>query len=161
MSNSLWPHEPGTPGLPVHLQLQESTETHVHWVSNAIQPSQPRWSPSPPALDLSQYQGLLQWVRSLHQVAKVLEFQHQFSPSNEHPGLISFRMDWLDLLAVQGTHKSLLQYHSSNINSSVLSLLYSPTLTSIHDYWKNHSLPRGTFVGKVMSLLLTGCLRWS
>ena len=63
------------------------------------------------------------------------------SPSNEHPGLISFRMDWLDFLAVQGTLKSLLQHHSSkSINSSALSFLYSPTLTSIHDYWKNHSL---------------------
>ena len=71
-------------------------------------------------------------------------FSFNISPSNKHSGLISFRMDWLDLLAVQGTLKSLLQHHSSkNINSSVLSFLYSPTLTSIHDY----------FVGKVMSLL--------
>ena len=61
------------------------------------------------------------------------------SPSKEHPGLISFRMEWLDLLAVQGTLKSLLQHHSSSINSSALSFLYNPTLTSIHDHWKNHS----------------------
>ena len=61
-------------------------------------------------------------------------------PSNEHPGLICFRMDWLDLLAVQRTLKSLLQHHSSSVYSSALSFLYSPTLTSIHDYWKNHSL---------------------
>ena len=68
-------------------------------------------------------------------------FSFSISSSSEHPGLISFRMDWLDLLAVQGTHKSLLQHHSSKgINSSALSFLYSPTLTSIHDYWKNHSL---------------------
>ena len=67
-------------------------------------------------------------------------FSFNISPSNEHLGLISFRMDWLDLLAVQGTLKSLLQHHSSeNINSLVLSFLYSPTLTSIQDYWKNHS----------------------
>ena len=71
---------------------------------------------------------------------KYWSFNFNNSPSNEHPGLISFTMDWLDLLAVQGTLKSLLQQHSSkSINSSVLSFLYSPTLTSIHDYWKNHS----------------------
>ena len=66
-------------------------------------------------------------------------FSLSISPSNEHPGLISFRMDWLDLLAVQGTLKSFLQQFKS-INSSALSFLYSPFLTSIHDYWKNHSL---------------------
>ena len=71
---------------------------------------------------------------------KYWSFSFSVSPSNEHPGLISFRMDWLDLLAVQGTLKSLLQHHSSSINSSVLSFLHSPTLTSIHDHWKNHSL---------------------
>ena len=90
------------PSLPVHHQLPESTQTNVHWVSDAIQPSHPLSSPSPPALNLSQNQGLIQWVSSLHQVAKVLVFQ-----------LISFRMDWMDLLAVQGTFKSLLQHHSS------------------------------------------------
>ena len=81
-------------------------------------------------------------------------FSFNISPSNEHPGLIFFRMDCLDLLAVQGTLKSLLQHHSSKYHSSVLSFLYSPTLISIHDHWKNHSLTRWTFVGKVMSLLL-------
>ena len=83
---------------------------------------------------------------------KYWSFSFSISPSNEHPGLISLRMDWLDLLAVQGTLKSLLQYHKS-ISSSVVSFLYSPTLTSIQDYWKKHSLTRWTFVGKVMSLL--------
>ena len=68
-------------------------------------------------------------------------FSFSISPSNEHSGLISFRLDWLDLLEVQGTLKSLLQHHSSkSINSSALSFLYSPTLISIYDYWKNHSL---------------------
>ena len=66
-----------TPGLPVHHQLPESTQTHVHWVDDAIQPSHPLSSPSPPALNLSQHQGLFQWVSSSHQVAKVLEFQLQ------------------------------------------------------------------------------------
>ena len=71
---------------------------------------------------------------------KYWSFSFSISPSNEHSGLITFRMDWLDLLAVQGTLKSLFQHHSSSINSSALSFLYSPTLTSIHDHWKNHSL---------------------
>ena len=71
---------------------------------------------------------------------KYWSFSFSISPSNQHPGLISFRMDWLDLLAVQGTLKSLLQHHSSSTNSSALSFLHSPTLTSIHDHWKNHSL---------------------
>ena len=131
------PRNHSTPGFPVHHQLPESIQTHVHWVGDAIQPSHPLSSPSPPALNLSQHQGLFKWVSSLHQVAKVLEFQFQHLPSNEHPGLISFRMDWLDLLEVQGTLKSLLQHHSSQgINSSALSFLYSPTLTSIPDHWK-------------------------
>ena len=71
---------------------------------------------------------------------KYWSFSFNISPSNEHPGLISFRTDWLDLLAVQGTLKSLLQHHFKSINSSALSFLYSTTFTSIHDYWKNHSL---------------------
>ena len=96
------------PGLPVHHQLPESTQTHVHRVGDAIWPSHPLSSP-PPALNLSQHQGLFKRVSSSHQVAKVLEFQLHISPSNEHPGLISFSVDWLDLLAVQGTLKSLLQ----------------------------------------------------
>ena len=97
--------------------------------------------PSPPAFNLSQHQGLFKWVSSLHQMAKVLEFSFNISSSSIHSGLISFRMDWVDLLAVQGT----LQWSSptpqfKNINSLALSFLYSPTLRSIHDYWKNHSL---------------------
>ena len=103
-----------TPGLPVHHQLPESTQTHVHRVSDAIRPSHPLLSPSPPALNLSQHQGLftnesafcIRWP-------KYWSFSFNISPSNEYPGLISFRMDWVDLLAVQGTLKSLLQHHSS------------------------------------------------
>ena len=101
------------PGLPVHHQLPEFTEIHVHRVSDAIQPSHPLSSPSPPAPNPSQHQSLFQWVNSSHEVAKVLEFQLSIIPSKEIPGLISFRIDWLDLLAVQGTLKSLLQCHSS------------------------------------------------
>ena len=106
------PMNHSTSGLPVHHQLLEFTQTHVHCVGDAIQPSHLLSSHSP-ALILSQHQGLFKWVSSLHQVVKVLSFSFKVSPSNEHPGLISFRMDWLDLLAVQGTLKSLLQHHSS------------------------------------------------
>ena len=102
-----------TPGLPVFHYLLAPTQTHVHWVSDAIQPSHPLSSPSPPSLNLSQHQGVLKWVSSLHQVAKVLEFQLQHQPFQWILRLISFRMDCLDLLAVQDTLKSLLQHHSS------------------------------------------------
>ena len=82
-------------------------------ISDAIQPSHPLSSPSPPAFNPSQHQYLFQWVHSSHKAAKVLEFQLQHQSSNEYSGLISFRMDWLDLLAVQGALKSHLQHHSS------------------------------------------------
>ena len=118
---------------------QSLLKTHVHWVGDAIQPSHPLSSPSPPAFNLFQHQGLAKWVTSSHQVAKVLEFQLQHSPSNEYSGLISFRTDWLDLFAVQGTLQSFFQQHSSKASIVRPSFLYSPTLTSIHDYWKNHS----------------------
>ena len=93
--------------------LPESTQTHVHWVSDAIQLSHPLPSPSPPALDQSPHQGLFKWVSSCIRWPKYWSCSFKISPTNEHPGLISFRMDWLDLLAVQGTLKSLLQHHSS------------------------------------------------
>ena len=135
------PFNCSTSGLPVHHQLPEFTQTHVHWVGSTIQPSHPLLSPSPPALNLSQHQGFSN-ESALHiRWQKYWSFSFSISPSNEHPELISFRMDWLDLLAVQGTLKSLLQHHSSKASIFlVLSFLYSPTLTSIHDYWKNHSL---------------------
>ena len=102
-----------TPGFPVYHQLPKLAPAHVHWAGNAIQLSHLLSSPSPPTFNLSQHQGLFQWVSSSHQVAKVLEFQLQHQSSNEYLGLISFRIDWLDLLAAQGTLKSLLQHHSS------------------------------------------------
>ena len=104
VSDSLQPMNCSMPGLPVHHQLPEFTQTHVHRVSDAIQPSHPLSSPSPPAPSPSQHQSLFQWVNFLPEVAKVLEFQYfSISPSSEYPGLISFRMEWLDILAVQGT----------------------------------------------------------
>ena len=102
-----------TPGLTVHHQLPEFTQTHVIRVGDAIQPSHLLSDPSPPALNPSQHQGLFMWVSSSHQWSKYWNFSFNISPSNEHPGLISFRMNWLDSLAVQGTLKSLLQHHSS------------------------------------------------
>ena len=117
------------PGFLVHHQSPlEFAQTHVHWVRGGIQPSHPLSSPSPPAFSLSQHQGLFQWVSSQHQVA------------NEHPGLISFRMDWLDNLAVQGLSRV---FSSTTVLKHWFfstQLLYSPTLTSTRDYWKNHSL---------------------
>ena len=150
MSDSLQPHElqHARPPCP------SPTQTHVHWV-DAIQPSHPLLSLSSPALNLSQHQGLFKWVSSSHQVAKVLEFQLQhISPSNEHPGLISFTMDWLDLHAVQGTLKSLLQHHSSKASTLWCSAFFIVQLS--HPYMttgKTIALTRWTFVGKVMSLL--------
>ena len=107
------PMNRSTPGLPVHHKLLEFTQTHFHRVGDAIQSSHPLPSPSPPALNLSQHQGLFQWVNSLNEVAKVLEFQLQHQSLYEYPEVISFRMDWLDLLAVQRTLQSLLQHHGS------------------------------------------------
>ena len=107
------PMDCSTPGFPVLYHLSELAQTHVHWVSDAIQPSHPLSSPSPPALSLSQHQGLFQWVRSSHLVPKYWSFSFSISPSNEYAGLISFRMDCFGLLAVQGTLKRLLQCYSS------------------------------------------------
>ena len=129
------------PGFPVHHQLPGLTQAHVHRISDAIQPPHPLSSPSPPAFNLSQHHSLFpmsQFFTSGSQ-SIVVSASTSVLPMNMQE-LIPFRMDWLDLLSVQETVKSLLQHHSSkSIDSSVLSFLYSPTLTSIHDYWKNHS----------------------
>ena len=101
------------PGLPVHHQLPEFTHTHVHWVGDAIQPPYPLLSPSPPASG-SQMSQLFSNESALRiRWPKYWSFSFNISPSNKQPGLISFRMDWVDLLAVQRTLKSLLQHHSS------------------------------------------------
>ena len=90
------PTDCSTPGLPVHHQLPEITQPHIRRVSDAIQPSHPLSSPSPPTFNLSQHQGLFYWVGSLHQVAKLATFSFSISPSNKYSGLISFRIDWLE-----------------------------------------------------------------
>ena len=123
-----------TPGLPVHYQLLELIQTHIHSVGVAIQLSLPLLSPSPPAI----FPSIRVFSNeSILRIRGPKYWSFSISPSNEYSALISFRMNWLDLLAVQGALKSLLQHHSSK--ASILSLLYGPTLTSIHDYWKNNS----------------------
>ena len=134
------PMDCSTPGLPVHHQLPKFTQTHICWVGDAIQPSHPLSSPSPPTFSLSQHQGLSQWVSSLHQVPKLLEFQLQHQSFQWVFRLISFRMNWLDLLADQGTLKSLLQNHSSKApvlqqSAFFIVLLSHPYMTTE----KNHS----------------------
>ena len=143
-----------TPGLLVHHKLPESIQAHVHWVGDAIQLSHLLLSPSPPAFSLSQHQGLLKWVSSSHQVAKFWSFSFSISSSNEYSRLISFRMDWLDLLAAQGTLKSLLQHHSSTASILQCSAFFIVQLSHPHmTTGKTIALTRWTFVGTVMSLL--------
>ena len=143
-----------TPGLPVHHQLLEFTQTHVHRVSDAIQPSHssvvafsscPQSLPALGSFPMSQLR--MRWPQ-------YWSFSFSISPSNEHPGLISFRMDWLDLLVVQGTLKNLLQHHTSKATIFWHSAFFTVQLS--HPYMttgKSIGLTRWTFVGKVMSLL--------
>ena len=129
---------------------------------DAIQPSHSLSSPSPPAFNLSQHQDLYKWVSSSHNVDKDWSFSFSISPSNEYSGLISFRMDWLDLLTVQGILKSPLRHHSSKASILWCSAFFMVQLS--HPYMttgKNIALTRQTFVGKVMSLLLICYLGWS
>ena len=125
---------------PVHHQLLEFTQTHVHQVGDTIQPSHPLSSPFPPAPNLSQHQSFPSESTLPMRWPKYWSFSFSITPSKEHPGLISFRIDWLDLLAVQGTLKNLLQQDTQKHQFFGAQLLHSPTLTSIHDHWKNHSL---------------------
>ena len=134
------PMNRSTPGLLVHHQFPEFTQTHVHLVSDAIQPSHPLLSPSPPAHNPSQHQSLSPWVNFSHEVAKVLEFQIQHQPFQWTPradlqnGLVGSPCSPRDSQESSPTP----QFKS--INSSALSFLHSSTLTSVHYYWKNHSL---------------------
>ena len=143
-----------TPGLPVHHQLPEFTQTHVLQVGDAIQPSHPLSSPSPSALNLSQHQGLFDESALRIRWPKCWSFSFNISPSNEDPDLISFRMEWLDLLEVQRNLKSLLQHHSSKASILLHSAFFILQLS--HPYMttgKTIALTRQTFVDKVMSLL--------
>ena len=143
-----------TPGLPVHHQLPEFTQTHVHPVGDAIQPSHPLSTllllpPIPPSIRVFSNESTLhmRWP-------KYWSFSFSIIPSKEYPGLISFKMDWLDLLAVPGTLKSLLQHHSSKVSILWHSALFMVQLS--HPYMitgKTIALSIGSFVSKVMSLL--------
>ena len=156
MSNSLRPHRLQHARLPVHHQLPELTQTHVHHVGDAIQPFHPLSSPSPLALNLSQHRGFSNKSALRIRWPKYWSFSFSISPSNEYSGLIFFRIDWLDLLAVQGTLKSFLQHHSSKVSVLWCSAFFMVQLS--HPYitiGKTIALTRWTFVGKVMSLLFS------
>ena len=140
------------PGFPDHNQVQGLAQTHVHRVGDAIQPSHSLSSPSPPAFDPSSIRVYSN--ESILHIKWPEDWSFSISPSNEYSGLISFRMDWLDLLAVQGTLKNLLQYHSSKASVLRCSAFFIVQLS--HPYMttgKTIALTRQTFVGKVMSLL--------
>ena len=144
------PMNRSTPGLPVHHQLRESTQTRVHRVSDAIQPSCPLSSPSPSAPNPSQHQSFFQWVNSSHEVAKVLEFQLYHHSFQRNPRADLLQNGLVDLLAVQGTLKSLLQHHSSK--ASILQCSAFFTVQHSHPYMttgKTITLIRWTFVDKV------------
>ena len=148
------PMDCSMPAVPVHLQLLELAQTHVHWVGDAIQPSHPLSSPPPPTFNLSQHQSLSNESALRIRWPKYWSSSFSISPSSEYSGLISFKMDWLDLLAVQGTLKSLLQYHSSKTSILWHSAFFIVQLS--HPYMTTGQtivLTRWTFVGKVMSLL--------
>ena len=145
-----------TPDFPVRHQLLEVTQTHVHQVGDAIQPFHPLSFSSPPALNLFQHQGLFKWIRW----PKFWSFSFSISLSNEYSGLISFKIDWLDLLADQGTPKSLLQHHSSKASILPHSAFFIVQLSHPHmTTGKTIALTRWTFVGKVLSLLLNMLFR--
>ena len=130
-----------TPGLPVHHQLPEFTQTHAHWVSDATQPSHPLSSPSPPAHNPLQYQGLFKWVNSSHEVAKVLEFQLQHLSFQWTPGIDLLRNGLVGSpCSPRASQESSPTPQFKSISYLVLRFLHSPTLTSIHDHWRNHSL---------------------
>ena len=150
------PMDCSKPGFPVHHQLPELAQTHVHWVGDVIKPSHSLSSPSPAAFNLSQHQGLFQWLSSSHQVAKVLELQLQ-QQSFQWIFRTDFLYNWLvwSPCSLRDSQESSQTLQLKSINSSVLSFLYGPTLTSIHDYWKNHSFDKMDFVSQVKSLLFS------
>ena len=137
--NSLWPMNYSTPGFPVYHQLPELAQIHVH---GAVMPSNYLILCHPLLLLLSIFTSIRVFSKEsvLHiRWPQYWSFSFSISPSNEYSGLLSFRIDWFDLPAVKGTLKSSLTPQFKSINSSVLSFLYGPTLTSIYDYWKTHS----------------------
>ena len=142
------PMDSSTPGFPVHHQLPELAQTHVHWVGDGTQPSLSLSSPSPPAFNLSQHQGLFQWVSSSIRSPKFWSFSFSISPSNECLGMISFRIDRFDLLAVQQTLKSLLQHHSSKASVQCSAFFMVQLSYSYMTTGKIIALTRQTFLAK-------------
>ena len=137
------PMDCSMPGFPVLPYLLEFAQTQVYWVDDTIQPSHLLSFPSLPAFNLSQHQGLFQWVTSSHEVAKVLEFQLQHQ-SFQWIFRTDFLLDWLvwSPCSSRDSQESSPTPQFKSISSSVLSFLYSPTLTFIHDYWKKHSFEK-------------------
>ena len=158
MSHSLWPHAL-TPDFPVHHQLLEVTQTHVHWVSDAIQPSHPLSSPLLPPSIFPSIRVVSNESALCIRWPKCWSFSFNISPSNEYSGLISFRMDWLDLLAVQGTLKSLLQHYSSRASIIRCSALFIVQLS--HPYMTTGKTIASTRTLSAMSPFLICCLGWS
>ena len=132
------PIDCSTPGFPVHHQLLELTQTHVHQDSDAIKPSHPLSSPSPPVFSLSQHQGLFQWVSSSGGKSTGVSASASVLPMNTQGWS---PLGWTAWISLQSKELSRVFFNTrvQSINSAVLSFLYSPTLTSIHDHWKNHS----------------------
>ena len=155
------PVECSLPGSFVLYYLPEFVQIHVHWVSNAIQPSHPLLPPSPFAFSFPQDQGLFQflWICSLHQVAKVLELQLHIITSNEYSGLISLRIYWFDFVVVQGTLKRLLQHHRLKTSFPQCSAFFMVQL--LHLYMitgRTIALVMLNFVGKILSLLFNNAV---
>ena len=142
------PMDCSMPGFPVLHYLPEFAQTHAHWADDAIQPSHPLSSPSPLTFNLFQHQGLFQWVSSSHQVAEVLELRSigSISPSNEYSGLISFWIDLINLLAVQGTLGSLLQHQSLKALILWCSAFFIVQLSHPYMTTGKHSLDRPLFI---------------
>ena len=155
------PMDCSTLGLPVHHWLLEFTQTLVHWMGDAIQQSHTLSSRSPPAFNLSQHQGVFQWVSSLHQVAKVLEFQlqHQSFQWTFRTAFLQDSLVWSPCSPKDSQESSPTPQFKS-INSLVLSFLYSPILTSIHDHWKNLSFDQTDLCWHCLCFLRC-CLGWS
>ena len=135
----------------LHSTSLHFAQTHVHWASDAIQPSHPLFSPSLP-LNLAQHQSLFQWVYSSHQVAKYYSFSLN-SPSSEYSGLVSFRMEWFDLLGVQGTLKSLLQHHSSKVSILRSSAFFTVQLSHPYMTTGNQKCLRNIFENNFLSFI--------
>ena len=148
-SNSLYTMDCSTPGVPVHHQLPEFNQTPVHWVGDTIQPSHPLLSPFPPAFNLPSMMVFSNESVFCIRWPKYWSFSFSISPSNEYSGLIFFGIDWLDLLAVQGTLKSLLQNRSSKASILWHSAFF---IVQLSYPYMTTALTRRTFIGKVMSL---------